>query len=1262
MLTVVCLSLRIAVYAQEHLPNQSASMNPELKVNELSTESDDWVYSTDGRTLAYSSLLAGVTQVVDTASKRTIASLPVRGMLAIAEDGASVAIGTQKGEVLIWNARGYWPLPQKHELQISSLAMTPDGRWLVSGDAGGVVSFWDLTSQRLVWSIDLLDRIQSLALSADASRVLVCWGSGALALPSSKQAGSQILDGQTGKALKTLDGKEGYGVIAGALSSDGSVAVTVRDFMRGVSLWDAQSGQLKSVLLDRHTIARLSLSEDGTKLAAVDDFKQLTLVHTQTRTEITKLAPSSLPGNIKKLQFIHQGDHLAAAIEGYGAVILATEDAHIVETLSESRALPVPIGSATASSSGSLVLGSGNHLTVLWDLEQGGVRFRYGSGETAKNIIRIPLPSSTPRSCDLEAAVIAPDGSAIAAVSCLQTIVFFDPSQYGKVTELKGMTDRGWNHVGILQFSPTARYLVASVRTGSDKKLLIWDRKTESLQQFPLDNKKLVTSAGFDDGEHYLWLVLGRDPVQSFFGSDFLRVDLSDGSIKVVAHFENTVCDWASCGLDGMRVAPGGHLVAYNNVSGENHLKDLDGNRDELLKEDHRGGSPFTPAFSCDGKLLLYGNRFGGFNLYDIESRTVVWNKSVEELLGFSPRHGTEVSFSCDDGLFVLADTRLFRITGDLRARIAAPTIEYKTSLGEIGSFSEVTSKHFVVAATSIGINIFDVPSGKLLATLITLNDGPWVVTSPAGQFDTDDPEGLDSLSWIMNDDQLRPLPIDIFMRDYYEPRLLPRLLAGDTFKVRPVASLNRVQPLVALEQAEWQDAVNGIAKITVKVSRNTDKFPRENRMVEISTGVYDLRVFRDGQMVAWAPQTAMDWQLEAPPADREEEVDLQHWRQKTEVKLEEDGTKHLQFLVQIPRNLDLKRVKRVGFTAYAFNEDRVKSATATRFLDIDPGLKPRIGRAYIISVGVNRTESSPAWDLRYAANDARRMTEVVGSKVEATKQFKEVVRIRLVSDVSKKKKPDEAAATKVHVHALLDLLAGRPLNERLKSEIPGVNKIEQAHPEDLVLLTFSSHGYTDERGAFHIVLADVGRNTPQDRISPKLQRNSLSSDELSAWLRAVDAGQVAMVVDSCHSEASIRAEGFKPGPMGSRGLGQLAYDKGMRILAASKSEQSAVERGGLIKDGLLTYALIREGLEMGEADFRPVDGKILLSEWLDYAAQEVPTLFREGDARGTIHRKGQPQENRDAYHGANQTPEAYQQPVLFDFTKGRREIVISVK
>ena len=45
---------------------------------------------------------------------------------------------------------------------------------------------------------------------------------------------------------------------------------------------------------------------------------------------------------------------------------------------------------------------------------------------------------------------------------------------------------------------------------------------------------------------------------------------------------------------------------------------------------------------------------------------------------------------------------------------------------------------------------------------------------------------------------------------------------------------------------------------------------------------------------------------------------------------------------------------------------------------------------------------------------------------------------------------------------------------------------------------------------------------------------------------------------------------------MGSRGLGQLSYDKGMRILTATQADNVALEKGGL---GLLMRALLVDGL-----------------------------------------------------------------------------------
>ncbi len=200
------------------------------------------------------------------------------------------------------------------------------------------------------------------------------------------------------------------------------------------------------------------------------------------------------------------------------------------------------------------------------------------------------------------------------------------------------------------------------------------------------------------------------------------------------------------------------------------------------------------------------------------------------------------------------------------------------------------------------------------------------------------------------------------------------------------------------------------------------------------------------------------------------------------------------------------------------------------------------------------------------------------------------------------------------------------------------------ARPEDLVLVSASSHGYTDSDGIFYLVPSDSGT---ADLKSPEFRRRCISSDELSRWLRDVDAGELVLIVDACHSAAAIEGTDFKPGPMGSRGLGQLSYDKGMRILTATQADNVALEKGGL---GLLMRALLVDGLTAWQADYKPRDKAILLTEWLSYGVERVPRLYEEmkdGRIRGTFD----PRELADG---------KTQQPSLFDFARRRREVVLA--
>jgi hypothetical protein len=157
----------------------------------------------------------------------------------------------------------------------------------------------------------------------------------------------------------------------------------------------------------------------------------------------------------------------------------------------------------------------------------------------------------------------------------------------------------------------------------------------------------------------------------------------------------------------------------------------------------------------------------------------------------------------------------------------------------------------------------------------------------------------------------------------------------------------------------------------------------------------------------------------------------------------------------------------------------------------------------------------------------------------------------------------------------------------------------------------------------------------------------------------------MVMVVDACHSAGSVEAGGFKPGPMGSRGLGQLAYDKRMRVLAASQASDVAFE-DPQVGHGLLTYALCKDGLRGGKADFEPSDGRVTLGEWLRYGERRVPALADDitaGKVRATSVTGRdlglRPGEREVEFRHEAARRRVAQRPSLFDFTRGSDPVTL---
>jgi len=120
------------------------------------------------------------------------------------------------------------------------------------------------------------------------------------------------------------------------------------------------------------------------------------------------------------------------------------------------------------------------------------------------------------------------------------------------------------------------------------------------------------------------------------------------------------------------------------------------------------------------------------------------------------------------------------------------------------------------------------------------------------------------------------------------------------------------------------------------------------------------------------------------------------------------------------------------------------------------------------------------------------------------------------------------------------------------------------------------------------------------------------------------------LVIDACYSGAALDSEEKRRGLLNVSGLAQLAFEKGMIVLSAAQSDETAREDFNL-GHGVLSHALLVEGIEQGLADTAPQDGVVYLTEWLEYAARRVPELYAEtaGAARDVRRRSLPPAPQR---------------------------------
>lgn len=434
-----------------------------------------------------------------------------------------------------------------------------------------------------------------------------------------------------------------------------------------------------------------------------------------------------------------------------------------------------------------------------------------------------------------------------------------------------------------------------------------------------------------------------------------------------------------------------------------------------------------------------------------------------------------------------------------------------------------------------------------------------WIVASPDGLFDGSY-EGIQKLlAWRFPGDETAP--VDVFFSEFYHPGLLGEILAGKRPRaIREIAKLDRRQPEVSLDLNNIEVGSKPLTSRMINLHVNVKQAPAAKGW-PAGSGAQDVRLFRNGSLVKV-------WHGNVLPS-KEESVTLE-----TDISIIAGENR---------------------FSAYCFNQDNIKSPDASLIISGDESLR-RGGVVYILAIGIDKY-ANEEYNLRYAAADAQAFANELQRQEAALEAFARVEVLVL--------KDNEA--TKSSILAALAKLAGQDGNDNPI----GLVKLKKAEPEDAVFIYFAGHG-TATGSRFYLIPHDLGYPGSRDQLDAgavnTILSHSISSDELERALEPIDAGRLAMAIDACNSGQALEAEDKRQGPMNSKGLAQLAFEKGMYILTAAQGYQAALELEQL-GHGLLTYALVEEALKTPAADIAPKDGEILMREWLDYPTMRVPYI-----------------------------------------------------
>lgn len=533
---------------------------------------------------------------------KSIFTQSFNGVLSIAfsPDGKTIASGNANCEIHLWQLADQQRLLtlQGHTNWVRKIAFSPNGKMLASASEDSTVKVWDLTSGKCLHTLsEHTDSLHSIAFSPN----------GSMLASGSRDLTIRIWQVSEGSCLKILPGHIG-GIISIDFSPDGKRLVS-SGFDNLIKIWDVETGEcLDTITEHEHWVGSTRFSPNGAFLVSGSCDRTVRI------------------WNAENYQCL-------AILQGHTGWIW----------------------DAIWSTDNRLIASGGADQTIrIWDGETG----------TCLNTLK-------GHNHQIWGIAFSPDNQIIASASEDQTIRLWQVSNGKCIACIYGHN----NWAKTVTFSPNAQILASGHR---DNTLRIWDMKSgECLREFKAYSQGLpavafhpnreIVAGGSQDATIKLWDLKTGECSHTFIGHTDEVWSLAfspDGKLLASSSFDHTVKLWnlnlGECSLTlhghtdrvaAVAFSPLGQILASGSDDCTIRLWDLQKGRCINVLKGH-SGRVGAIAFSPDGSLLASPSLDQTVKIWDVITgeclQTLKEHTSWVMAVSFSPDGQKIASASCD--------------------------------------------------------------------------------------------------------------------------------------------------------------------------------------------------------------------------------------------------------------------------------------------------------------------------------------------------------------------------------------------------------------------------------------------------------------------------------------------------------------------------------------------------------------------------------------------------------------------------------------